>query len=117
MKYLKEVLIITTVSLTGEILKYFIPLPVPASIYGLLIMLILLFSGVVKIERVKTTASFLISIMSVMFIPPAVAVISEWDNMKSMLIPLFVISTVTTVITFAVSGKVTDALLKGEDDE
>lgn len=117
MKYLKEVLIITTVSLTGEILKYFIPLPVPASIYGLLIMLVLLFSGVVKIEKVKAASSFLISIMSVMFIPPAVAVISEWDNMKGMLIPLLVISTVTTVLTFAVSGKVTDVLLKGEDDE
>ena len=38
MKYVKEFGIILIVSLVGELLNYFLPLPVPASIYGLVLM-------------------------------------------------------------------------------
>lgn len=117
MKYLKQFMIIMVISLAGEILKYYIPLPIPGSIYGLLIMLFLLFSGILRTESVEGVASFLLEIMPVMFIPPAVGVISSWEEVQRMLIPLFVISLVTTLIVFFVSGKVTDALLGGKDDE
>ena len=39
MRYLKQFTIILTISLLGEVLHYITPLPVPASIYGLLLML------------------------------------------------------------------------------
>ena len=50
MRYLKQFTIILTISLLGEVLHYIIPLPVPASIYGLLLMLAALLTGVVKRE-------------------------------------------------------------------
>lgn len=110
-------MIIALVSLVGEVLRFYIPLPVPGSIYGLVIMLFLLFSGIVKVERVKGAAFFLLEIMPVMFIPPAVGIIAAWSEAKRMLLPLFVISIVTTVLVFFVSGRVTDNLLGGKDDE
>ena len=117
MKYVKQFMLITLVSFLGEILRYYIPLPIPGSIYGLLIMLLLLFSGVVRLESVKGVSSFLLEIMPLMFIPPAVGIIASWGEAKSMLIPLFVISLITTLLVFFVSGKVTDVLLGGKDDE
>lgn len=117
MRYLKQFMIIALVSLVGEIVHFYIPLPVPASIYGLVIMLFLIFSGIVKVERVKGTASFLLEIMPVMFIPTAVGIIAAWKDVKRLLLPLVVISTVTTALVFLISGKVTDALLGGKDDE
>ena len=117
MKYMKQFMLIALVSLAGEVLRFYIPLPVPGSIYGLVIMLFLLFSGIVKVERVKGASSFLLEIMPVMFIPPAVGIIASWSEARRMLIPLFVISTVTTLLVFFVSGRVTDALLGGKDDE
>ena len=42
MKLLKQFLIILFVSFLGEILNYLIPLPIPASIYGILIMFLAL---------------------------------------------------------------------------
>lgn len=117
MKYLGQFMIIALVSLIGEILHFYIPLPVPASIYGLVIMLFLLFSGILKVERVKGTASFLLEIMPLMFIPPAVGIIAAWKEAEHLLLPLVVISTVTTALVFLISGKVTDALLGGKDDE
>lgn len=117
MRYIKQFLIIALVSLIGEVLRFYIPLPVPGSIYGLVIMLFLLFSGIVKVESVKSTSSFLLEIMPVMFIPPAVGIIASWEEAERMLLPLLVISIVTTVLVFFVSGKVTDSLLGGKDDE
>ena len=38
MKYLKQFLIILAISLIGEILKVLLPLPIPASIYGMVII-------------------------------------------------------------------------------
>lgn len=63
MKYMKQFGIILGVTCAGEIIKYFVPLPVPGSIYGLLLMLIFLMSGIIKLEQVKETAEFLIEIM------------------------------------------------------
>ena len=69
MKYLRQFMMILLVSFLGELLKYAIPLPVPASIYGLVILFILLETGALKLDAVKDTAIFLIEIMPLMFIP------------------------------------------------
>lgn len=53
MKYLKQFLIILLISLIGEILKYILPLPIPASIYGMVILFICLLTGFIKLEDVK----------------------------------------------------------------
>lgn len=63
MKYIYQLFIILVVTFVGELLHYFIPIPVPASIYGLIIMLILLCTKVVKLEHVERTSDFLIEIM------------------------------------------------------
>ena len=69
MKYFRQFFLILAISFAGEILHMVLPLPVPASIYGLVLMLLALVTGIVKIEQVKDTAVFLIEIMPVMFIP------------------------------------------------
>ena len=56
MKHFSEISLIATVSFIGELLHYLIPLPVPSSIYGLLLMLLLLVTHIVKLDHVKTTA-------------------------------------------------------------
>lgn len=118
MKYMKQFLLILAVTCIGEILKYFIPLPVPASIYGLAIMLGLLVTGIVRLESVKETAEFLIEIMPVMFIPAAVGLLVSWEQLQPVLIPVCVITIVSTFAVMIVTGKVTDFLTekKGEAD-
>ena len=56
MKYMKQFAIILAVTFAGELLHTAIPLPVPASIYGLVIMLVLLITRLIKVEMVKKTA-------------------------------------------------------------
>ena len=63
MKYFKQFGIILTVSFLGELLHALIPLPVPASIYGLVLMLAALITGLIPLDRVREAGSFLIEIM------------------------------------------------------
>ncbi|MDQ9840279.1 CidA/LrgA family protein, partial [Acinetobacter baumannii] len=72
MKYVKQFLIILLISAMGEGLYAILPLPIPASVYGVILMLAALISGILKLEQVKETADFLIEIMPVMFIPAGV---------------------------------------------
>lgn len=115
MKYLKQFLIIILVSSIGELLNYLIPLPIPASIYGLLLMLGLLISKKLRLDAVKETAEFLIDIMPVMFIPAAVGLITFWEQLQPILIPVLVITIVSTVLVIITTGKVTDLVLRRKD--
>ena len=112
MKYLRQVMIILLVSFWGELLKYVIPLPVPASIYGLVILFILLETGILKLDAVKETSVFLIEIMPLMFIPAGVGLMESWGDLNSMLLEVVVIILVSTVLVMGVSGKVTELVLK-----
>lgn len=112
MKYIRQLAIIFAVTAAGEILKYLLPLPVPASIYGLVLMLALLMTKVIKLEQVKETGDFLIEIMPLMFIPPSVGLMASWGQFKEMLIPLVVISLVSTVVVMVATGKMSDFLLR-----
>lgn len=58
MKFIKQFGIILAISFIGEIMNYLIPLPVPASIYGLVLMLLCLHFGIVHIDSVKVPANF-----------------------------------------------------------
>lgn len=117
MKYIKQFLIIISVSCIGEVLNYLIPLPIPASIYGLVIMLGLLMSKKLKLESVENVAGFLVEIMPVLFIPATVGLIVSWKQLEIMLIPTLIITVVSTVLVILVTGKSTDLLItkKGAD--
>lgn len=114
MKYLKQFLAIIAISFAGEALKEIIPLPVPASIYGMLIMFILLSTGIIKLSWVSDVGDFLIEIMPIMFIPAAVGLLDSWGILKSVLLPVAVITVVSTVVVMIVSGKVTQFVARLE---
>ena len=114
-KYLRQFGIILAVTCVGEIMKYFIPLPIPGSIYGLILMFVLLMAKVIKVEHVKETGEFLIEIMPMMFIPAGVGLLNAWDTLKPVLIPIIVILFVSTIVVMGVSGKVTQTMIEAEE--
>lgn len=111
MKYLKQFVIILLISFLGEILHYLIPLPVPASIYGILLMLLCLHFRVFAAEEVRETGIFLIEIMPIMFIPAAVGLMESWTIIKPSLIQYLVVIVISTIIVMAVSGLVTQKII------
>lgn len=112
MKYVKQFSIILAVSFLGEILNRLIPLPIPASIYGILLMFLLLECKIIPVSAVKETSSFLIEVMPVMFIPAAVGLLESWEALKPSWFSYIVITVVTTFIVMAVSGLVTQTVIR-----
>lgn len=112
MKFMKQFCIILGVTAIGEILKHFISLPIPGSIYGLVLMFILLCTHVIKIDDVKETGEFLIEIMPMMFIPAGVGLLESWSVLQPILLPVSVITVVSTIIVMAVTGVVTQLVMK-----
>ena len=105
-------MIILAVTFLGELMKYFLPLPIPASIYGMVLLFLALQTGILPLAMIKETADYLIEIMPLMFIPAGVGLIESWDVLKPALVPIALIVVISTVIVMAVSGRVTQAVIR-----
>ena len=114
MKFIRQFCIILFVTFLGELLHLLIPLPIPASVYGLVLMLLALQSGLVKVEQVKEAAVFLIEIMPVMFIPAGAGLLESWGALQPIWLPVCVITAATTVLVMAVTGRVTQAIIRAQ---
>lgn len=112
MKYLKQFLIILAISFCGELLKTMVPLPVPASIYGMLLLFFGLCTGTIKIKQVREAGNFLIEIMPVMFIPAGVGLMSSFGVLRPMLLPVSIITVVSIVTVMAATGHVSQFFIR-----
>jgi len=112
MKYLKQFLIIITVSLLGELIHFIVPLSIPGSIYGIVIMFALLKLRILKLEDVEETGSFLVEIMPVMFVPVCVGIIDSWDIVKGSWLKYLILIIISTVVVMVMSGRVTQWILR-----
>lgn len=117
MKYLKQFGIILVFSFIGEILNRLLPLPVPASIYGIVLLFMALMCGAVKLEQVKKTGDFLIEIMPLMFIPAAVGLLESWGIVKASLGAFVVTTLISTVTVMGVSGLITQTVIKHQKNK
>ncbi|MBQ2283519.1 MAG: CidA/LrgA family protein [Agathobacter sp.] len=112
MKYLRQFLLILIFAFLGELLRFLIPLSIPGSIYGLVLLFIALMTGIVKLPQVKEASKFLIEIMPLVFIPAGVKLLTSWGVLQPILLPVAVITVVSTVVVMVVSGWVTQLVIR-----
>ncbi len=121
MKFLKQFALILAVSFTGEFLHALLPFPVPAGIYGVGVLFLCLEFKVVKVSAIKETANFLIGIMPVLFIPPAVALIEVWRDLQPHWAIYFAMAFFSTFVVMFISGRTAQYLADkadgGKNDE
>ena len=112
MKHVRQFCMILLFSFIGEFFRMVIPLPVPASVYGLVLLLAALLTGVIKLDQVEGAADFLIEIMPVMFIPAGVGLLTAWSVLKPVCVPIILITVITTVVVMIVTGRVTQTVIR-----
>ena len=112
MKYLSQFVIIMGFTLLGEALQRLIPLPIPASVYGLALLFLALCLKIVKVNQVKETGGFLTSILPILFVSPAVGIVEDWGLVADRLVPILLLLVGSTIVTFGISGRITQAVLK-----
>ena len=115
MKYVFQFARIMGFCLVGELLHQVLPLPIPAGIYGLVLLAAALLMGVVKLEQVKQTGDFLSSLFPLLFIPTVAGVMEQWELIADNLLPILIALIPVTWAVMAAAGKVTQKLMdKGE---
>ena len=117
MKYLNQFLIIMGFALIGEVLQRVLPLPIPASVYGIALLFLALCFGLVKLEQVKEAGGFLSSLLPLLFVAPTVGILENWALIQGALLPMILLILASTVLVFGISGRAAQAILKkGEKD-
>ena len=112
MKYMFQLAIIFGISFIGELLNALLPLPVPASVYGLAILFLLLCTKIVKLEHVETVSEYLMAIMPLFFIEPTVGIINSYGLVKGNILPLFVACFLSFIAVVAVTGLVSQGMIR-----
>ena len=98
---------ILAICFLAEGLAALLPLPIPASVYGLLLMLAALGLKLLKVEQVKQASSFLVGILPILFLGPAVGIMKLWAELKAFLLPCILAAIPITILVMAASGLVT----------
>lgn len=112
MKYMMQIGIIATISFIAELLHFCLPLPIPASVYGMVILFVLLCLKVIKLPQVEDVADWMLSIMPIFFIAPSVGLINSFDSIKGQVIPLVVICFVSTVVVTGLTGVIAQGIIR-----
>ena len=114
--YLRQFAIIVLFSLLGDLCHALLPFPIPAAIYGLILLFLAFCLKILRLEDVKETGKFLVSILPLLFVVPAVGLMEYWDLIRENLLQILILIAVTTAIIFGVSGLLTKFFRKEDED-
>ena len=112
MKYMIQIGIISTIAFIAELLYYIVPLPIPASVYGMAILFMCLCLGIIKLEMVEDLADWILSIMPIFFIAPTVGLIETFADIKGQLVPLVLMCVVSTFVVTSVTGLIAQGIIR-----
>ena len=122
MKILRESIIILSIYLIGEIISKALHLPIPGNILGMLILLLLLCTKVIKVDQIESISNFFLDHLAFFFIPAGVGLLTSFNLIKDSLLSILIICVITTAIVLVVTGKVVELIIniknnsnKGED--
>ena len=111
MRYVIQLFIIICFSFAGELMRRLLPFPIPASIYGIVLLFIALELKWVKVKQIREVSTTLIISMPVMFVPPAVGLISSWENIKDNWPEYLAITFASTFAEMGIAGWTTQRII------
>ena len=114
-KYIFQFARITAFCLAGEVLAAVLPLPIPASVYGLLLMVAALKTGLLRLEQVRETGLFLTGIFPLLFVPAAAGVMELGSQLINLLLPAVLAIVPVTALVMAVTGMVAQKCAGGKE--
>lgn len=117
MKYIKQFALIALLTFIGECLNMLIPLPVPASIYGMVLLFVCLQTGILKLSQIEETADLLLGVMPIFFISPTVSLMSSIGVIKDSLLGVVVVCVISTAVVMVITGLVAQFVIRHDKKE
>ena len=108
MNIMGEIAVVFGVCLISEGISFLLPFPFPAGVISLVLLLLLLFSGVVKERHIGRVSGFLVDNMAFFFVPPCVAIM----ELLPYLLPFLFIAVVTTPLVYLVTAWTIQLLIR-----
>ena len=115
--YLKQSAWIFGFTMLGEALNRLLPLPIPAAVYGLVLLFAALCLKVIKVAQINKVSDFLLTILPILFVSPAVNLLESWGILAPHVIPIALLVLSSTILVFAVSGLVSQFFCRKEKDD
>lgn len=106
MPVLAQICVIFAICLASEVLSAIVPFAFPASVIGMILLLVLLATKAIKPKQLQETSNFLMGTMAMYFIPSCVGVLEYIDVLLDNIWAILLISLLTTPLVFFVTGHV-----------
>lgn len=116
----QQALTLAVILLISKIIESFIPIPMPASVIGLVLLFIALCTGIVKLGQIESVGTALTNNISFLFVPAGISVINSLPILSQspvLIILLIIISTILLLIStgFASQLLVTKSLFPSKE--
>jgi len=112
MHYLKQFTVIIAISAISELLAIFIPLHIPASIYGMSLLFLLLMTGVLKLNQVESAANLLLAIMPALFVVSGAGLITSYGQIAENFASWIAVNIGSTIVILATTGLLAQGLIR-----
>jgi len=117
LQYIKQLVIILFISILGELCNAVLPLPIPAAVYGLAIMLVLLITGVLRLHQIEKVGNLFLEFMPIIFVPIALQILPVWKAFQNVILPFLIISVIGTFLIIVITGRVTQFIVERKERE
>jgi len=115
MKMMYQIGLLFGVCLLGQAISVFLPISFPGSVLSMIILFLLLFFRVIKVDHIQQKADFLLKNMSFFFIPAGIGILSSFDLIRSSILPLIAVIIVTTILTFGATALTVQGVIALQD--
>lgn len=100
MKIYYQIAILLAICMVADIISSIMPFPFPTNVTAMVILLLLLFTKLIKLEWVETVGDTLINNMQIMFIPAGVTLMISYEAVLDKLASFLFICIISTLITW-----------------
>ena len=117
MKLFREAIIIFGIYLLGVLITDITGVPIPGNVIGMVILFLLLYLKVIKVEQISTISNFFLEHLAFFFIPAGVGLISSFSVIKNIWLQLLIVCFVTTAITMICTGLVVQKIANKKEGD
>lgn len=110
--HLQQCLVLFGVCLAGAVVSEWLPIAVPGSVTGMVLLVVLMLCGIIKTRHIGDAAGFLQRNMGFFFVPMCVPVLQQLDVLRQYGLVILGICIEGTCVTFAVTGLTVTLLQK-----
>lgn len=112
MEIFMQIMFLMTFSLVGDSISKAFQLPIPGSVIGMILLFVCLQFNFIKLEKIEKVGNFLVNNLPILFVAAGVGIMTKFNLIKNILFSFLIVCIITTVISIAVIGKITQIIKK-----